>query len=199
MSLESWEKAKRMNRKAAVELSVGTIVIIVLAMTMLILGLILVRSSMCGAIGLTGDVNSRVRGEITKLFDATGGEVVCLGSGDKAVSLVPGGDADIIYCAIKAPESAKYKIVVRPESIRGSISKDKVKSWIIGAGEQKWEGSVSPGDETAKKLIRLNVPDNAPEELVQMQVEVSKNGELLSTQDLDFAVRRVGLIRSAVC
>ncbi len=195
----SWEEATKMNRKAAVELSVSTIVIIVLAMTMLILGLVLVRSIMCGAIGLTGDVNSKVRGEITKLFDATGGEVVCLGSGDKPITLIPGGDADIIYCAIKATEPGRYKIVVKPDSIKGSISKDKVKSWIIGTGEQKWEGSVAPGDETPKKIIRLNVPDNAAEELVQMQVEIYKNGELFSTQDLDFSVRRVGLIKSAVC
>lgn len=194
-----WEKAKKMNKKAAVELSVGTIVIIVLAMTMLILGLVLVRSIMCGAISLTSEVNKNIRSEINKLFESTQGEVVCLGSGDKPVTLIPGGEADIIYCAIKAPETARYSIVVKPESIRGSISQDKVKSWIIGVGIQKWEGTISPGDESPKKLVRLNVPENAPEEQVRMQVEITRDGELISTQDLDFTVKRTGLIRSAVC
>ena len=193
----NWEHAQRMNKKAAVELSVGTIVIIVLAMTMLILGIVLVRSIMCGAIGLTGEVNSKVRGEITKLFDATGGEVVCLGSGDKPITLTPGGDAQIVYCAIKATAPSKYKITVKPETIKGSISKERVKSWIIG--QTSWEGTVAPGDESPKKVIRLAIPDNAPEELIQMQVEVQKDGTPLPTQDLDFMVRRVGLIRSAVC
>ena len=197
MNDRDWENARKKNRKAAVELSVSTIVVIVLAMTMLILGIVLVRSIMCGAIGLTGEVNKNVRSEINKLFESTAGEVVCLGSGDKPVSLIPGGDPDIIYCAIKAPASAKYKIRVVPETLKGSISKDKIKNWVDGA--QSWEGTVAPGDDLPKKVLRLNVPDNAAEENVRMQLDISKDGEPLSTQDLDFTVKRVGLIRSAVC
>ena len=79
-----------MKKRGALELSIGTIVIIVLAMTMLILGMVLVRSIMCGAVGLTGEINKNVKGEIDRLFQSTGGEVVCVGGGEEAVTLIPG-------------------------------------------------------------------------------------------------------------
>lgn len=63
----------RDEKKAALELSIGTIIIIVLALTMLILGIVLVRSIMCGAIGLTGELNSKVKKEIGKIFESSGG------------------------------------------------------------------------------------------------------------------------------
>jgi hypothetical protein len=188
---------KKKGKKAAVEMSVGTIVIIVLSMTMLILGLVLVRSIMCGAVNLTGEVNKNVRSEITKMFDATGGEVACIGSGDKAVTLIPGGDQDIVYCAIKAPTEAKYTVTMQPE-IGGTIPKDKVNSWIIG--KKTWTGTVSPGDEQPKKIIRLDIPENAPEGSVVITLKIEKEGEgHVSTQDLDFVVKRIGTIRSAMC
>ena len=96
-------------KKGAMELSIGTIVVIVLAMTMLILGIVLVRSIMCGAVGLTGDINNKVKSEIDRLFQSSGGEVVCVGGGEAAVGLIA-GDVNIIYCAIDAPNQAKYDI-----------------------------------------------------------------------------------------
>lgn len=56
------------NKKAAIELSIGTIVVIVLAMTMLILGLVLVRSIFTGATDSVDILNEQVKGEITNLF-----------------------------------------------------------------------------------------------------------------------------------
>lgn len=79
-----------MEKRGAIELSIGTIVIIVLAMSMLILGMVLVRSIMCGAIGLTGNINSKVEGEINKLFEASGAEVACIGAGAEAATIIPG-------------------------------------------------------------------------------------------------------------
>src|SRR3989344_5073179 len=57
-----------MNKRGAIELSVGTIVIIVLAMSMLILGLILVKNIFSGSIHNVDILNDKVKGEIEKLF-----------------------------------------------------------------------------------------------------------------------------------
>ena len=56
------------NKKGAMELSMSTIVILVLAMTMLILGLVLVRSIFKGATSSVNDINEKVKGEISGLF-----------------------------------------------------------------------------------------------------------------------------------
>ena len=57
-----------MRKKGAMELSISTVVVIVLAMSMLILGLILVRSIFTGAKYNIEKMNEKVEGEINKLF-----------------------------------------------------------------------------------------------------------------------------------
>ncbi len=182
-------------KKGALELSIGTIVIIVLAMVMLILGIVLVRSIMCGAVGLTGEINTKVRGEINKLFESTAGEVACVGGGEEAVSIIP-GEINIIYCSIKAPVEAEYEI--KTKSIKGDIlTETALETWV--SGENFLIKRVAPGDEEPKKFLRLNVPDNAPHDLITVEVEIYKDGTLISSPTLDFEIKRVGFFRAAVC
>ena len=56
------------SKKAAIELSIGTVVIIVLAMTMLILGITLIRSIFSGAKDSVTQIDQGVKNEINKLF-----------------------------------------------------------------------------------------------------------------------------------
>jgi len=57
-------------------LSMTTVVIIVLAMTMLILGLTLVRTIFSGATNNVNTINDKVRGEINKLFTEENQKIV---------------------------------------------------------------------------------------------------------------------------
>jgi hypothetical protein len=70
------------NKKGAIEMSMTTVVVIVLAMSMLILGLVLVRSIFKGATESVNILNDKVRGEISNLFteESTGMIAVKLGS-----------------------------------------------------------------------------------------------------------------------
>ena len=52
------------SKKAAIELSMTTIVVVVLSLTLLIMGFILVRSIMCTAIGLTSDVGDKAKKQV---------------------------------------------------------------------------------------------------------------------------------------
>ncbi len=56
------------SKKAAMELSIGTIVIIVLAMSMLIFGLILIRNIFAGGTSAIDSINDQVTNEINKMF-----------------------------------------------------------------------------------------------------------------------------------
>ena len=56
------------SKKAAMEMSVGTIVTIVLLMTVLILGLVLVRTIFFNSVDNINGINQAVKGEINKLF-----------------------------------------------------------------------------------------------------------------------------------
>jgi len=187
------EKRKR-GKRAALELSIGTIVIIVIAITMLILGIVFVRSIMCGAINLTGDLNDRVKGEVNDLFGATGGEVQCIGSTGEPISMEP-GKINLVYCGVKAPQEAKYSVTVTDYSATYS-TKSEIKSWMV---DDSWEGTVAPNDEIPKKVARLNIPKEAPEDSITIQVVIKKEGTVISTQDLDFKISRSGFFRAAMC
>ena len=56
------------NKKGAIELSIGTIVIVVLAMSMLILGLMLVRSIFSGSTDAVESINKAVVDQINQIF-----------------------------------------------------------------------------------------------------------------------------------
>ena len=57
-----------LRKQAAMEMSVGTIVTIVLLMTVLVLGLVLVRTIFTGAIKNIDNVDKAVENQISKLF-----------------------------------------------------------------------------------------------------------------------------------
>ena len=120
-----------MKKKAALELSIGTVVVIVIGITMLILGIVFVRNVMCGALGLTGDLNDKVKGEINKLFGSTGAEVQCIGSGGEPIKMIP-GKLNIVYCGVNAPDSAAYRIEYEDGSLEASSNSVETQApgWI---------------------------------------------------------------------
>jgi len=178
------------NKKAAFEMTMGTIVIIVLAVSMLILGLVLTKKIMCSGIGLTDEINSKITGEIQTLFEATGEEVVCIGSTGEPVTLVP-GRLNIIYCAIKAPSLASYRIDV---TVPSSLS-----SWQVGDMGMP-DSQIRPGDTIPKRILRLNIPKDADEQVVTIPVKIytpTISGGY--DQPLDFQVKRISGLTSTMC
>jgi len=47
--------------------------------------------------------------------------------------------------------------------------------------------------------LRLQVPEEAPHDLVTVSVEIYREGNLISTQQLDFEIKSIGFFRAAVC
>ena len=79
-------------KEGALEMSIGTIVVIVIAMAMLILGLVLVRTIFTGATESIGTLGDKVQDEIAGLFADEGPDVVVkLGTGQTA-KIKPGSD-----------------------------------------------------------------------------------------------------------
>lgn len=183
-------------KRGAIELSVGTIIIIVLGVTMLILGMVLVRNIMCNTIALTTDVNSKVTDELNRFFGDSGTEVACIGSGGEAVKLLA-GKTNYIFCIIKASEQANYQITMTSaKSFITSLKDDQLKGWIKSS---TWSGPISPGDQGVKKPILITIPDNAPQGPIKIQLEVKKDGATVASPDLDFEISRVGFVKNAIC
>jgi len=182
----------RMNRKAGFEMSITTLVTIVIAVIMLILGLFLVRNVMCGAIGMTGDINNKMRGEIDKMFGGiSSGEVQCIGGGSENVKMPAGGIANI-YCGFRPTKTTTYTYSI--EVTGGEIPKETINGWVI-AGSNTGTITVAPGDNEPKKLLYMRIPSDAPEGLMLITLHVTGKSDV----KLSYEVARLGFVQGAIC
>ena len=64
-----------------------------------------------------------------------------------------------------------------------------------------WDGRyrVAPGDSEPKRIVRFDLPNDAAEGLLTTKIEIKRNGQLISTKEPDFDIKRVGLVKSTVC
>ena len=183
---------KRKNKKAAIELSIGTIVIIVLAMAMLVMGIVLIRKIGGGATNSVDILNDRIIGEITNLFADEGSEVIVkLGADQTAKVKQDTGAFRIAIGARKSDGSAitsrgdksgdiKYKISLDTEpgncvdsSSYGTTNTRKL--FKTGLDEYKlfdrYQGS------NAFALIELNIPDGVPICTQKVLIDVKETGQ----------------------
>jgi len=155
------------NKKGAIELSISTIVIIVLAMSMLILGLVLVRSIFQGSTDSVITMNDNVKEEIRKLFQDEGQRYVLRLSGETA-TIKQGTEFGVAF-GIKNtiqgdPNSRKFRYNVDlADSVDNlkkncGISRETAMDWIrFGSGELE----IEPGNTEADRIL-IEIPSNAP-------------------------------------
>lgn len=161
-------------KKGALELSIGTIVIIVLAVTMLVLGIIFVKSIMCSGIVISEELSTGVKNEIRTLFGADKYGVKCVGEGQD-IKFGTGGVRQIV-CMIKTEQETEYDLIVKNiESLKGTPTK-KVEEWVIG---KDWlKKKVSPGGSGAEAVVLLlDIPKDAPTTMLEIEI-LAKNKDL---------------------
>jgi hypothetical protein len=181
----------------AIELSMTTIVIIVISIIVLIFGIIFARSVMCSGIQITQEVDSAVKNQLKVLFGADKYGVNCMGEGSQEVKLGTGGRRKII-CMIKVEDETDYNIkVTRVESLKGATD-SIVDKWII---DQDWTGTVSPGgDGTEANVLMLDIPADAP--TTTLKIKIQKMNQRSGSTQTSYSVIDIvptGFIRSTVC
>src|SRR3989344_4300767 len=189
-------------KSGAIELSMTTIIVVVLSLTLLILGFVFVRSIMCGAIGFTEEINSKVNREIQNLFETSGSEIVCIGS-QEPKTMVPGID-NHIFCSINAKEQGnKYSVTFKSIESSGGIPQTEAVKWVT---RKSWEeNDFPPNDKTARKTITVSIPEDASEGNIRVNIEASKitaDGSLKTltgSKNLDFRITRSGVVRNVLC
>lgn len=152
-------------RKAAVELSIGTIVIIVLAMSMLILGLVLIRGIFTGATDNVDEINEKVKEEIKNLFvDDT--ERAVLRLTDSTAKVKQGEQLGFAFGVkntergVTGSQTFQYVTILDDPQIRENcgVSKEVAEDWIkFGSGSL----SARPGEFDAE-IIKVSIPEDAP-------------------------------------
>lgn len=184
-----------MNKKAAFEMSITTIVIIVIAVVMLILGLVFVRTIMCGALNIATTTISGAQDQINKLFgEQQGGEIVCMAT--KGTLTILPSKYNVVGCGFNPEVNKQYKYTFAIESaIVLGTNEDvttEVKDWI----PESLTGTINavPG-ETAYATFGINPPSDAQN--IMIKIVPTING--VTKTPMRFEVKSVGWLRESVC
>lgn len=179
-------KIKRQNKKAALEMSISTVVVLVIGMSMLILGLVLVRSIFSGAKYNVDKINEGVESEINRLFDEEGGKEVIIYL-QKQEAKIDKGERFGVAFGIKntvrgEAEASTFTYEFKSTSVQqGCSGLDTAKAdqyLILGK-----TGSVSllPGSKPYYDTLTIFPPDTAPLCEVRYVLEVKRNGQPYSS------------------
>lgn len=154
------------SKKAAMEMSVGTIVTIVLLMTVLILGIFLIQKIFSGSSGAIETINSEVESQIEKLFSNEGRKIAVYPTSQE-VTIKKGDDPKGFAFSIRNNdiESATftYEVEVDPQfdedKCGSSFSKARGDQYLL-AGEGSFE--LGPGNSLDLPiLVKFDIPESA--------------------------------------
>lgn len=163
------------------ELSIGTMVIIILAITMLILGLALVRSIFKSSMYNVEQMSNKIEEELNKLF-SEGKKIAVYGANN--IFEPKQGDSWGVAFGVKSFESGvdattKFNYAVSVASSDEEIkqncgsewSKTKAISWIVAGKSSDFN---LPAGDSYKSIIRFKVPENAPLCIIRYTIAVNK-------------------------
>ena len=164
------------NKEGALELSVGTIVILVIGMTMLILVIVLVRTIFTGATESVDTINENVRAEINKLFsDSTKRLVVNLP--DNQIKIQKGESFGIAIgirntkTGTSSSETFTYRVAAS-EVETGCQGLDITRATNYLSLGRAGSVTLTPGGDPETLLIKISPSDEAPLCEVSYKIEV---------------------------
>ena len=168
-------------KKAAMEMSVGTIVTIVLAMTLLVLGLVFVRTIFTGSIENINSIDQSVKNEINKLFSEDDSRKIVIYPPTRLITIKKGNENYLGFAfSIRNVETTDgtftYKVFANDPDLKNNcgVNANEAESWIkVGR-----TGSVDipPGSIMLDpEFVRFQIPENAPPCLVRYGVNVEKD------------------------
>ena len=193
-------------KKAAIELSISTVVIIVLAMTMLILGLVLVRSIFTGATDSVKSIDRGVKNEINKLFSEDNTKILVLIPDSKLIRLKQGSFGEGFAISIRNTGSGSgvekfgYKVSLADSDLQTKCgtSNNPIEgpaAWAkIDAGRElnALNGiSLNRGNAMDDPVhVRFTVSDTSPICLFRLKVEITKDTQanIIETKFMDVEI-----------
>ena len=174
-----------MEKRGAIEMSIGTIVIIVLAMSMLILGMVLVKNIFEGATNVVNLNNEQISSEIAKIY-GDDKELVIYPSVD--VFEIKTGDTNAFAIRIKnllenadASETLfSYDII--PDDLRDcGLNERQILDWMKG---ESGEGiRIATGKEHIEKVL-LEIPEGSALCSFKVRVTAMQNNQPYATDQM---------------
>jgi hypothetical protein len=171
-----------MKKRGAIDLSLSTIIIIILAVIMLILGVVLVKKAMCGAIKGIDVINDQTKQQIVDLF----GEKKDIAVKETSNEIYKGVEYGVGF-AIRnngnSDDQFSYSVKVGDIG-RCKFSESKAESFILlGRAETL---TIASGDEYVG-LIKFLIPSDVENCDLRYKIVV-KNGDNEYSKDFDVKI-----------
>ena len=175
----------KINKRAAIELSIGTMVVIVLAMAMLILGLVLVKNIFSGATSSVDTINDNVKAQINQLFNDNNQKVAVLLPGN-SVEIKKGTSFGVAFGVKDVTEGTSTTNNFAYHVDATSID-NKCSGLTTGAAQdyvylaRTGSFTLTPGA-TYNQIFKIKPSTEAPLCEVAYNLVVTKNGAAYDTQ-----------------
>jgi hypothetical protein len=170
------------NKRAAFEMSVGTIVTIVLSVTLLVLGIFFVQQVFSSAKGVAELTDEQMRNEINKLFSVE--DKIIIYPSTKYVEIKQ-ESTDGVGVGIKNLQQGvsgdtTFSYIVSAEDVSNcGVTAEVAESWIA-LGKSATDLSIASGDLATRKVL-FNIPVGAPLCTARYKVEVTADGKRYGT------------------
>ncbi len=176
-------------KQGAMEMSMGTMVTIVLLMAVLVLGIFFVQKIFKSGTGAIDAIDAEVQSQIQKLFAEEGREVAIyptsrrieLGQGDSG-----GGFA---FSIRNIGDQATYEFETRAidSGDCSGVSEEDATSWIIG-GKGTVEDLAS-GAILDTRLVTFNIPETAPLCIIEYELVIKRDGATRTAPNLFLTIK----------
>ncbi|MEM4703340.1 MAG: hypothetical protein QXP53_02560 [Candidatus Pacearchaeota archaeon] len=179
-----------MRKKAAFEMSVTTMVVIVIAVVLLVLGLVFVRQIFSGATENVLTINDKVRSEINKLFSEENQKTAIYLS-DRIAEVKQGKPFGVAFAIrnIGSRESTfGYTVSVNDPQIQSKcgITTSDAMAWIVAGGSET--GITLPPGHLYFTIIRFEPDLTAPLCTVRFKVAITQGTTTYDTFSFDVKI-----------
>jgi len=179
------KKISLINKKGAIELSVGTMVILVLGMAMLILGIVLVKNILSGATEASELINDNVKAQINKLFNEEDRKsVVYLADNNGNVKK---GKMYNVRFGIKntargESQAGQFTYTTRASEVGSGCQLTLAQAdTYISLGKTGGPISILAGEAPTESIIKMQIPDSAPLCSIRYDIEIKKDSQVYTT------------------
>lgn len=179
------------NKHAAMEMSVGTIVTIVLLMSVLVLGIFLVQRIFTTSTSAIDQIDSQVENEINKLFASEGKKLVIYPS-SREITIKKGDNAGFGFSIrnIEQEEATfSYKVSAGEVACSG-ITKNEADGFI-SLGKSRDNIMIPSGDSLENPiLVKFRIPETASLCNIRYNIDIQKGGNAyLPTTTVDLEIK----------
>ena len=180
-----------MNRKGAMEMSVGTIVTIVLLVTVLVLGLVLVRTIFGSGTDAVENIDAAIQEEISKLFADENKNLIVYPS-DRSFDLNKGDSPRGFAFSVRNNDvdTAEFSYTTQASDVSrcgtGFNVEDADNLMIASSGRF----SLGPGNKLdLPRLVKFDIPESTPPCTIVYELEILKNSVPYSSAQIFVTIR----------